>query len=84
MENKIYRVKDINDIINLITNENAEFLVDDLIHSFYVALELKEKIKEDTGEYPVDFFNHIDIIFDGKKGVNKITFNGKEVELNRE
>jgi hypothetical protein len=83
MENKIYRVKDMNDIINLITNENAEFLVDDLIHSFYVALELKEKIKEDTGEYPVDFLKHIDIVFDGKIGVNKITLNGEIVEVNR-
>ena len=84
MENKIHRVKDINDIVNLITNENAEFLIADLVDSFYVALSLKEQIKKDTGEYPVDFFSHIDIIFDGKKGINKITFNGKEVELNKE
>ena len=84
MENKIHRVKDINDIVNLITNENAEFLIADLVDSFYVALSLKKQIKKDTGEYPVDFFSHIDIIFDGKKGINKITFNGKEVELNKE
>lgn len=80
---KIHRIKDINDIVNLITNENAEFLIADLVDTFYVALELKEKIKKDTGEYPVDFFNHVDIIFDGQKGVNKITYNGKEVELNK-
>jgi hypothetical protein len=84
MENKIHTVKDINDIVNLITNENAEFLIADLVDSFYVALSLKEKIKKDTGEYPVDFFSHIDIVFDGKKGCNKITLNGKEVELIKE
>lgn len=83
MENKIHRVKDINDIVNLITTENAELLIADLIDSFYVALALKEKIKKDTGEYPVDFFSHVDIVFDGKKGVNKITLNGEEVKLNK-
>lgn len=83
MENKIHRVKDINDIVNLITEENAEFLIADLIDSFHVALALKEKIKKDTGEYPVDFFSHVDIIFDGKKGVNKITLNGEIVEVTK-
>ena len=47
-------------------------------------LKLKEKIKKETGEYPVDFLSHIDIVFDGKKGCNKITLNGKEVELIKE
>ena len=83
MEQKIHRVKDINDIGNLITTENAELLIADLIDSFYVALALKEKFKKDTGEYPIDFFSHVDIIFDGEKGVNKITFNGEELELNK-
>lgn len=83
MEQKIHRVKDINDIGNLITTENAELLIADLIDSFYVALALKEKFKKDTGEYPVDFFSHVDIVFDGKKGVNKITLNGEEVKLNK-
>lgn len=83
MENKIHRVKDMNDIGNLITTENAELLIADLIDSFHVALALKEKFKKDTGEYPVDFFSHVDIVFDGKKGVDKITFNGEELELNK-
>jgi hypothetical protein len=81
MENKIHRVKDLNDVVNLITIENAEFLIADLIDSFYVALSMKEKIKKETGEYPVDFLSHIDIVFDGIKACNKITLNGKEVQL---
>lgn len=82
MENKIHRVKDINDIVNLITQENAEFLIADLVDTIYVALSYKEQIKNETGEYPVDFFSHVDIVFDGKTGVNKITLNGENVELN--
>jgi len=84
MENKIHRLKDLNDVVNLITTENAEFLIADLIDSFHVALSMKEKIKKETGEYPVDFLSHIDIVFDGIKGCNKITLNGKEVELIKE
>ena len=83
MDNKIHRVTDLNDVVNLMTTENAEFLITDLIDSFRIALSLKEKIKKDTGEYPVDFLKHIDIVFDGKIGVNKITLNGEIVEVNR-
>ena len=36
-----------------------------------------EKMKKEIGEYPIDFFGHIDIVFDGKGGVNKLTANGK-------
>lgn len=81
MENKIHRVVDVNDIVNLITEENAEFLIADLVDSFRVALSLKEKIKQETGEYPIDFFSHVDIVFDGKVGVNNITLNGEKINL---
>lgn len=84
MENKIHRVVDVNDIVNLITEENAEFLIADLVDSFRVALSLKEGIKKQTGEYPIDFIEHIDIVFDGRVGIDKITINGEEVKLNKE
>ena len=79
MSNKIHRIVDVNDIVNLITEENAEFLIADLVDSFRVALCLKEKIKQETGEYPIDFFSHVDIVFDGKVGVNNITLNGEKI-----
>jgi hypothetical protein len=79
MKNKTHRIKDINDIVNLITEENADFLIADLVASFKIALSFKEEIKKETGEYPIDFFSHVDIVFDGKVGVNNITINGDKI-----
>lgn len=84
MGNKIHRIETINDVVNLITEENAEFLINDLVDSLRVLLSIKEKMKKEIGEYPIDFFGHIDIIFDGKGGVNKLTVNGKDIELTKE
>jgi hypothetical protein len=83
MGNKIHRIETINDVVNLITEENAEFLINDLVDSLRVLLSIKEKMKKETGEYPIDFFGHIDIVFDGKGGVNKLTVNGKDIDLNK-
>jgi hypothetical protein len=83
MGNKIHRIETINDVVNLITEENAEFLINDLVDSLRVLLSIKEKMKKQTGEYPIDFFSHIDIVFDGKGGVNKLTANGKDIDLNK-
>ena len=73
----------INDVVNLITEETAQFLINDLVDSLRVLLSIKEKMKKETGEYPIDFFGHIDIVFDGKGGVNKLTVNGKDIDLNK-
>jgi len=83
MGNKIHRIETINDVVNLITEENAEFLINDLVDSLRVLLSIKEKMNKQTGEYPIDFFSHIDIVFDGKGGVNKLTANGKDIDLNK-
>ena len=83
MGNKIHRIETINDVVNLITEENADFLINDLVDSLRVLLSIKEKMKKQTGEYPIDFFSHIDIVFDGKGGVNKLTANGKDIDLNK-
>jgi hypothetical protein len=84
MGNKIHRIETINDLVNLITEENAEFLINDLVDSLKLMLSIKEKAKEKTGKYPIDFFSHIDIVFDGKGGVDKLTVNGKDIELTKE
>jgi len=84
MGSKIHRIETINDIVNLITEENSDFLIKDLVDSLKLILSIKEKVKKETGKYPVNFFNHIDIVFDGKGGVEKLTINGEYVELIKE
>jgi hypothetical protein len=81
MENKIHRIANMNDIGNLITDENKELVINDLVHSIMLAVSLKEHIKSKTGEYPTDFFEHVDIILDGKNEINHVTINGETFEI---
>lgn len=81
MGSKIHKIKDINDIANLITEENAEFLIADLKETFMAILSVKEEYKKEKGEYPDVVFEYVDIVFDGKKGIENITINGKQTTL---
>jgi hypothetical protein len=81
MESKIHRIVNMNDIGNLITDENKEFLINDLVNAIILACSVKEMIKKETGEYPTDFISHVDIIFDGVNGINTISVDGEKFEL---
>ena len=83
MEKKIHRISSLNDIGNIITDENKDFLIADLVESILFVVDLKEKILKQTGEYPTDFYKSIDICFDGEIGVNAVTLNGKNYELKK-
>jgi hypothetical protein len=83
MKNKVHLIKTLNDIGNLITDENKEFLIADIVAWLNFVVDTKESIMKETGEYPVDFIESISISFDGKIGVNKVSVNGKIYDLNK-
>ena len=83
MKNKVHLIKTLNDIGNLITDENKEFLIADIVAWLNFVVDIKESIMKETGEYPVDFIESISISFDGKIGVNKVSVNGKIYDLNK-
>jgi hypothetical protein len=81
---KTHKLKTLKDIGNLITDENKEFLIADIIASLEFIVDLKENVLKETGEYPTDFFDSISICFDGSVGVDKISINGNIYELNKQ
>jgi hypothetical protein len=83
MKNKVHLIKTLNDVGNLITDENKEFLIADIVAWLNFVVDIKESIMKETGEYPVDFIESISISFDGKIGVNKVSVNGKIYDLNK-
>lgn len=83
MKNKVHLIKTLNDIGNLITDENKEFLIADIVAWLNFVVDIKESIMKETGEYPVDFIESISISFDGKIGVDKVSVNGKIYDLNK-
>lgn len=84
MERKIYEITTIEDIGNLITEENAEFLITDLISTLELVVNLKERVMRETGKYPVDFFKSVSITFDGVNGVNGASINGEFFNLKKD
>jgi hypothetical protein len=83
MKNKVHLIKTLNDVGNLITDENKEFLIADIVAWLNFVVDIKESIMKETGEYPVDFIESISISFDGKIGVDKVSVNGKIYDLNK-
>ena len=83
MNNKVHNVKSLKDIGNLITDENKEFLIADIIESLNYVVDIKERIMKETGEYPVDLLDSLSICFDGKIGVDKVSVNGTTYDLNK-
>lgn len=83
MNSKVHNVKTLNDIGNLITDENKEFLIADIVESLNYVVDIKERIMKETGEYPVDFLDSLSICFDGKIGVDKVSVNGTTYDLNK-
>ena len=81
MENKVHLIKTLNDIGNLITDENKEFLIGDIVAWLNFVVDIKESIMKETSEYPVDFIESISISFNGKIGVDKVSVNGKIYDL---
>lgn len=83
MEKKTHIVETLNDLGNLITDENKDFLIADLVESLLFVVDIKEKVLKKTGEYPTDFLKSFEICFDGKIGVDKVSINGEIHELNK-
>ncbi len=81
MKNKVHLIKTLNDIGNLITDENKEFLIADIVAWLNFVVDIKESIMKEKGEYPVDFIESISISFNGKIGVDKVSVNGKIYDL---
>lgn len=83
-KNKVHLIKTLNDIGNLITDENKEFLIADIVASLNFVVDTKERIMKETGEYPVDFIESLSISFDGKIGVDKVSVNGEIYDLKKQ
>jgi hypothetical protein len=84
MKNKVHLIKNLNDIGNLITDENKEFLIADIVAWLNFVVDTKERIMKETGEYPVDFIESLSISFDGKIGVDKVSVNGIIYDLKKQ
>jgi ferredoxin-fold anticodon binding domain-containing protein len=83
MKNKVQLIKTLNDISNLITDENKEFLIAGIVESLNLIVDIKERFLKETGKYPVDLIDNLSISFDGKIGVDKISINGCIYDLKK-
>lgn len=73
MENiKEYKIRTIEDFFNIINKDNYENLMIDFIEVAQTVIQLKEKIKEKTGEYPESICKEFTWKDDDIRGVSAI------------
>lgn len=72
MESKQYKIETIEDISNVVTKENFENFMIDFLSLINKVVEVKELIKEKTGEYPEGLMKDFIWVDDDIRGVSKI------------
>jgi hypothetical protein len=73
MENKQYKIETIEDISNVVTKENFENFMIDFLSVINKVVEIKEFVKEKTGEYPEGLMKDFIWIDDEIRGIKKLT-----------